>query len=345
VLLGGVEVHQLDHAQVVERANNREHDRDDGEPDLADLHHRPQDRELGVEAGQRRYTRHREHQKQHHQREPRAALVEAAEVVQILRLDPAPAEQDDHTERARRDQRIDDDVEHRRGVALGRARQHAQQDETDVRDGRIRQHALEAGLGDGDHIAERERQHREHRQDDLPVTLQHAQALDQQAQKQRHRGHLGRRAEIQRDRGGRALVDVRQPGVERHRAELEADADEDEHHAEHRPDLIDAVADEVVVDVDDLERAGHAVDQRHAVEQHAGGQRAQHEVLHRRLAGALGVAVERDQRVLAKRQQFKAEIDGEHAVAGNHDQHAQQTEQPQHEVFAVQQAPVGQIGS
>src|SRR5688572_31202776 len=53
--------------------------------------------------------------------------------------------------------------------------------------------------------------------------------------------------------------------------------------------------------------AGGAVDHRHAVEQQARGQRAEHEVLHRRLGGERRVAVERDQRVQAERHQLQAE--------------------------------------
>ena len=57
-------------------------------------------------------------------------------------------------------------------------------------------------------------------------------AFDQQADRDREGGELGRAADQQRDRGRRALVDVGHPHVERHRAELEAEAGDDEDDAE-----------------------------------------------------------------------------------------------------------------
>ena len=49
---------------------------------------------------------------------------------------------------------------------------------------------------------------------------------------QRHRRDLGRGGEEGGDRGRRAFVDVRRPHVERHRADLEGEAGEDEDEAE-----------------------------------------------------------------------------------------------------------------
>ena len=49
-------------------------------------------------------------------------------------------------------------------------------------------------------------------------------------------GDLGRGGEEGRHRRRRALVDVGRPHVERHRRNLEAEADEQEHQAEDQPD-------------------------------------------------------------------------------------------------------------
>src|SRR5574340_465544 len=59
-----------------------------------------QHRELGVEADRGRHAGHREHQEQHHEREPRTALVEALEVVERVRLEALARQQHDHAEAA-----------------------------------------------------------------------------------------------------------------------------------------------------------------------------------------------------------------------------------------------------
>ncbi len=87
-----VEVHDLDDAQVVERADQREHDGDDRQPDHAALksvaQQRLQDDKLGVEPDRRRYAGKREHQQQHHERVPRAAAVQALQIGNLLGLEP-----------------------------------------------------------------------------------------------------------------------------------------------------------------------------------------------------------------------------------------------------------------
>ena len=97
---------------------------------------------------------------------------------------------------------------------------------------------------------------------------------------QRHRGELRRRGEEGGDRRRRALVDVGRPHVERHRGDLEGEAGEHEDEAddeagraavgERRGDRLEAGV------------AGEAVDQRRAVEEHAGGERAEHEIFEAR---------------------------------------------------------------
>ncbi len=92
-----------------------------------------------------------------------------------------------------------------------------------------------------------------------------------------------------------------------------------------------------VRDALDVERAGGAVDHRHAVEQHARGQRAQHEVLHRRLGGRVRPPVHRHHRVQRQRLQLEAEVEREEAVGRDHHHHAEQREQRQHEGLAAEQ--------
>ena len=74
------------------------------------------------------------------------------------------------------------------------------------------------------------RQHGQHR----PASRRRAMPSRrlQQAVGHAESGHLGRRADEQRDRRRRALIDIRQPHMERRGAELEGDAGQHEHHAE-----------------------------------------------------------------------------------------------------------------
>jgi len=142
------------------------------------------------------------------------------------------------------------------------------------------------------------------------------------------------------------VIDVGNPHVEGRDADLEGEAGDDEHQAEHQEGAVGGGAGELrrdVRDLGDVERSGRAVDHRHAVQQQPGGQRAEHEVLHRRLGRERRVAVERHQRVQAERHQLQAEIDGEEARGADHDHHAEQREQQQGDELAAQQAAVEQV--
>ncbi len=135
-----------------------------------------------------------------------------------------------------------------------------------------------------------------------------AQGLDQQAHGHGKGGDLGRAADEQRHRRGRAVVDVRHPHVERHRAELEGQPDHHETQAEDQHHAVLAGVRQRRGDGREVEAAGGAVQHGHAVEQHAGGQRTQHEILHGGFRGRRGIAVEGHHRVQRQRQQFQAEV-------------------------------------
>ena len=92
------------------------------------------------------------------------------------------------------------------------------------------------------------------------------------------------------DRRRRALVRVGGPGVERHRAHLEAEADDDEHDRQGVQAAELAVGGDVGGDVGEQRRVGDAVQQAHPVEHDRAGEHAEQEVLHARLV-ALRVAL------------------------------------------------------
>ena len=77
-------------------------------------------------------------------------------------------------------------------------------------------------------------------------------------------------------------------------AELEAEAGNDKDQAEDQDHLGAHTLVGQPGELGDLEGAGGAVEHRHAVEQHAGGDRAEHEILHRGFGRAHRVALQRN---------------------------------------------------
>jgi hypothetical protein len=207
----------------------------------------------------------------------------------------------------------------------------------DVGDGRVGQHALDVGLRDGDQVAQPHGEHGEDHQHPLPIRLDRLQPVHQHANRQREGGDLGRTAEQQDGRRRRALVDVRHPHVEGHGAELEADADDQEDDPEDQDLVVHPLLGDRLCDRTELDRAGGAVDHGDAVEQHARAERAQHEILHRRLGALLRVAVEGDQGIETERLKLETEIDGQEAVGRDHDQHPEHREEPQDVELADEQ--------
>ena len=82
-------------------------------------------------------------------------------------------------------------------------------------------------------------------------------------------------------------------------------------------------------DAGEAHRAGEAVDQRGAVEQHAGRERAEHEILQARFGRAHAVAVDRRHHVEREAHQLEAEIERDQVGRRDQHQHAGGREQDQ----------------
>src|SRR5882672_12041665 len=95
-----VEVHHLDDAQVVERADDGEQHGRDGKPGHVDVQHRLDDVELREEADEGRYARRAEHEDEHHEREPGAAVVEPLVVIDVVGLEAPVRHEENHAKRA-----------------------------------------------------------------------------------------------------------------------------------------------------------------------------------------------------------------------------------------------------
>ena len=116
------EVHVPDDADVVVRADHREQHADGREPDEPGVQHGLQHDELRVEADERRHAGHAEHDHQHDEREPRAARVQAFEVLEALGFEAAAAQEDHHAEGRGRHQHVRERVEHRGREPVARCR-------------------------------------------------------------------------------------------------------------------------------------------------------------------------------------------------------------------------------
>ena len=239
-----------------------------------------------------------------------------------------------HGKRAERHGHVDDEIDDHAARALRRPGGEPDQHVADVADGRVGHQPLDVGLADGRegpeaHGGDGERAHHL-----LPLRADAAEGTERDAHQQRDRGGLGRGREESRDRRRRALVDVGRPHVEGHRRDLEGDADEQEHEAEDQADVLRRPRRlGHRGDRGKARRAGEAVDEGGAVEQHARRQRAQQEVLEARLAGAQIVPADRRHHVERQALQLEAEVQRDEIVGRDHHHHAGRRQQHQHRVF------------
>jgi hypothetical protein len=124
--------------------------------------------------------------------------------------------------------------------------------------------------------------------------------------------------------------------VERDGAEFERDADDDEGEPEDQTEIGRADFADADSQLVELQRAGYPVHDREAVQQRARGDCAEHEVLHCRLGRDAGVAIECDHRVQRERQQLDAEIHRQQAARRNHHHHAEQRDETENEILALE---------
>ena len=198
-------------------------------------------------------------------------------------------------------------------------------------DRRVREHALHVGLHDGEHRADDQRDRGDGEHDGLPVELVLLEAQVEDPQQAGEAGHLHARGHPRHARAGRALVHVRRPEVERHGRHLEAEADQQQGHArqqqaavaEHRPGQVRG-------DVDQVRRAGGAVDERDAVEEEGRRERAEHEVLHARLLRRDLAQVHGGEHVHGEREDLEAEEHHDQVVGRRHHQAARRGQEHEH---------------
>ena len=175
--------------------------------------------------------------------------------------------------------------------------------------------------------------HRGDRDEDhdlLPLRGDAGKGHDRGAHEHGDARDLGRGGKERRDRRRRAFIDVRRPHMERHRRDLEAEAGEQEDDAEDQPD---AAVRGRLRDAGKAHRAGEAVNQRRAIEQHSRGQRAEHEIFKPGLGRTQLVAMARGDDIKRQAHQFEAEIERDQVGRRYQHQHAERREQDEHGIF------------
>ena len=134
-------------------------------------------------------------------------------------------------------------------------------------------------------------------------------------------------------RGGRALIDVRHPHVERHGAELEADACDDEHQTEHEQRLVRLRCRHASSDLGDLQGWGasgppvapYTMDMPYSSMPEASAPSTKYF-----MAASVAVAESRDSatmRVQAQAHQLEPEVQRQEVAGRDHDHHAQRRKQ------------------
>ena len=251
----------------------------------------------------------------------RGALVESVEIGDVI---PAGGlRHDGHDEeREQGHERIRGEVENDGGASEGRTDgNNAEEQVAGVADTRISEEAFEVGLREGGKVAEdhgRAGDDGEEREDfflqggDDEEGLHHAEKDDKS-------GGLRRNREEGGDRGGCALVDVGDPELERGGGDFETEGDEDESEAKKQRGCCGLVEDgEFFRDGGEVELSGHAVDPRDAVDEEAGGERAEDEILRAGLKAGFAAAQVGDEDVESDRHEFERDKDHDEVDGGGH---------------------------
>ena len=214
-----------------------------------------------------------------------------------------------------------------------------------MRDRRVGKHALNVGLRDRREVAYGHRQHRHDDEHFLPVGGDAYEPAHQHAQRDGESGQLGRRPYHQSDSRRRTVVDIGNPHVKRHDAKLERQPGDDEHKTKNDHAFFRFARGYLTRDKGDVEIAGTAVDHRHAVQEQPGSERAEDEILDRRLGRDGRIAVQRHHRVERQRQHFQTQVQGDEVGGGNHHHHSQEREHRKDVVLPREQAALGHVAA
>jgi hypothetical protein len=212
-------------------------------------------------------------------------------IADLLDIAILAAHGEDEGECSERHHQIDEHVNRDAAHAGFRVCREANQREAHMTDGRIGHQSFDVLLANGRERAKRHRGDSDEDDDLLPVGRNRLEGTHGDAHQKRHRSHFRGSGKEGRYRRRRAFIDVRRPHMERHGRDLECETCKHEDQTEHEAKLTLATGKGSGNGVE-AGVARVAVDQRDAVEQHAGRQSAEHEILQAGLGRAEIVTVD-----------------------------------------------------
>ena len=154
-------------------------------------------------------------------------------------------------------------------------------------------------------------------------------------QERAERGDLRPRRHECRHAGGRPLVGVRRPHVERYGRDLEAEADGQEPDRDQRERIAVHATGECRRNAGKVRGARRAVGEGDAIEEERRGERAQEEVLHRRLGRRQATEREPREQVEREGEDLEREEDQDEVARGGDERHPRGREQQQRVVLAA----------
>ena len=326
-----VEIHDLDDGQIIEGAHHAGQHADHRERVEPGFDGGEEHVELGEEAGERRNAGEREQQHRQEERHGRRRARKAGEIADVFHEHAIASHAQNTSECAERHRYIDRHVDEHALHALGGAGGQADQREAHVADRGIGHQPLDVALADGSEGAERHRGDRDEHHDLLPLVRDAGKSDHGCAHEDGDAGNFRRGGEEGCHRRRRAFIDVGRPHVERHRRNLEAEADEHKHQAEDQPEIGALVG--RLGDPGKTDGAGETVDQRRAVQQHARRQRAQHEIFQSGFGRFHVVAVRGGHHIKRQTHHLEPEIKRDQIVCRYQQHHAERRQKEQHAVF------------
>ena len=249
------------------------------------------------------------------------ALVEAVEIGDVIAAGRLGDDGHDE-EREQRHEQIRGEVEKDGGAGEGGADgDDAEEEIAGVADAGVGEEAFEVGLRDGGEVAEDHGgagDDGEEREDFFLQGGDNEEGLDD-AEEDDEAGGFGGDGEEGGDRGGRALVNVGDPELERGGGDFETEGDEDEAEAEEEGGAGGLVeGGEFFGDGGEVELSGHAVDPRDAVDEEAGREGAEDEVFGAGFEAVLIAAEVGDEDVEGDGDEFERNEDHHEVDSGGH---------------------------
>ena len=195
----------------------------------------------------------------------------------------------------------------------------------------IGQQAFDIGLADGRKGPEAHRAQSDEDDNLLPLCGNIGKSRHDHTHGHRHGSQFGSRGKEGGHRCWRPFIDIRRPHVERHSRHLECQTGHQEGQTEDH--AAGGMAVQSLGNGGKFDRTGKTIDQRSAIEQHAGRQRAEHKIFQARFGRLQIIAAESGNDIKSQTGQFEAEIERNQIMRRNHHHHAEGGQQHQHRKF------------